>query len=542
MEYKFPISLPRFADDDMKAKKAAYASEHGYYISPPKLSDIVHIRFHKEPDDDEFDRYSKARRLYYLIDRYPTSRSVPQWKKERADLITPSRYYDVADLMQRKRDRYKRMVASPAPTWLTNAGSVMTFFDDVNDFAGTAAVVCRIAARFAPKLLSRFFLGPAGWLLLVADIFGLLMSLWRLPLSCIGMKRHFGRAGDLNPFSKKAKVRRARKLRKVLPGKGELIEAAQVTDQLFGIGLCLGPLVGFAQDIVSGTVRTIRGEKVTWRAPPPKPRSHEETAFRVLKFAQVVGLAKQVFTEDEHWLIYIALNGATQVIKPYRDIWDPFDQVEGLEHLLFEAPTPKYATTKAILEEFGVDPEAKIGWPGLDKTMATAEELWDYYQAPAAETFFDFCIRNRRNARGSTGAQNAFEFAKNMLLLTEGYETVDEEFLPQWDGWYQYHENGCVIDGTPAAFRLGSFNFQENYHRIGNKAVTVVVSCISPRRFLFGAARRGMYLDTRTCRLWFDPSWGYGDCRDHVFLISVGELNEDSEAQIALGHSKVFKY
>jgi len=518
MEYKFPVSLPRFTDDDMEAKKAAYVAKYGYHVSPPKLSDVIHIRFHKEPDDQEWEDF-KSRKL----------------KRENL-----KRHTEIEDLLESKRDRYRRILASPAPTWLSNAGSVMTFFDDVNDFAGTLGVVCRIAARFAPKLLTRFFLGPAGWFFLISDIFGLMMSLLRLPLACIGMKRHFEAAADLNPFSKKAKVRRSRKLRKVLPGKGELIEMAQVTDQLFGIGLCLGPLVGFAQDIVAGTVRTIRGEKVSWHGPPPKPRRHEQNAFRVLKFAQVVGLASDEFTEDEHWLIYACLNGATQILKAYRDIWDPFDQVEGLDKLLFEAPRPMHETTKFVLRQFGVDPEAQIGWPGLDKKLATADELWNFYQGPAAERFMSFCVRNRRNPLGSTGAQNAYEFAKNMLLLTEGYETVDEEFIPEMDGWYNYFSNGCVIDDYPSAFRLGSFRFQESYHEIGGKFCKVVVSCIRPRRLLIGAARRGMYINTRTCRLWFDTSWALGTCKDHVFQISFGELTDEAMDLISMGVSETF--
>lgn len=451
MEFRFPVDLPRFSDDDMKAKKAAYVSEHGYYVSPPKLSDVIHIRFHKEPDDQEWEDF-KSRKL----------------RKE-----NPKRHYEVIDLLESKRARYRRMLASPAPTWLTNVGSVMTFMDDVNDFAGTLAVVCRIAARFAPKLLSRFFLGPAGWLLLIADIFGLMMSLWRLPLSCLGMKRHFESVGEYNPFSKKAKARRSRKLKRVLPGKGEMIELLQTTDNVFGIGLCLGPLVGFAQDIVGGTVRTIKGEKVSWHGPPPKPRTHEQNAFRVLKFAQMVGLASDEFTDDEHWLIYACLNGATQVLKPYRDIWDPFDQVEGLEHLLFEAPKPVYATTKFILEEFGVHPEVNIGWPGLNKKLATADELWNFYQGPAAERFMSFCIRNRRNPLGSTGAQNAYEFGKNMLLLTEGYVTVDEEYAPGFNDWHIWLSGGCDFSGIYGGYRWTCFRTQTTHYIVGNYMLSV---------------------------------------------------------------------
>ncbi|MBA7496097.1 hypothetical protein ES702_06695 [subsurface metagenome] len=517
MEYKFPVSLPRFTDEIMKAKKAAYVAKHGYYISPPRLSDIIHIRFHKEPDDKEWEDF----------------------KSGALKRNNPKRHGEVVDLLESKRARYRRMLASPAPTWLTNVGSVMTFMDDVNDFAGTLGVVCRIAARFAPKILSRFFLGPAGWLFLVADIFSMLMAFWRGPLSCIANKRQFEAMSDYNPFSKKSKARRARKLRKVLPGKGEMIELLQVTDNLFGIGLCLGPLVGFAQDIVAGTVRTVRGEKVGWHAPPPRPRSYEQNAFRVLKFAQVVGLASDEFTDDEHWMIYACLNGATQVIKPYRDIWDPFDQVDGLEHLLFEAPKPVYSTTKFILEEFGVDPEVNIGWPGLNKKYATADELWNFYQGSAAERFMSFCVRNRRNPLGSTGAQNACEFGKNMLLLTEGYETVDEEFIPQLDGWHRWFLNGCTVEGYPAAQRLPAFRYQYCWHLIGDKAVRVTCSCIRPRMPIFGPGRRGMYLDTRDCRLWFDTGFCIGDCTDHVTAVSFHPLTEDTLADIERGCSEI---
>jgi len=110
MEWKFPIDLPRFTDEDMKAKKAEYVAEHGYYISPPKLSDIIHIRVHKDPDDEEFERYKKARRLYFLINKYPESRAVPKWKEERDEWMTASRYYDISfarpDLAPKRMERH----------------------------------------------------------------------------------------------------------------------------------------------------------------------------------------------------------------------------------------------------------------------------------------------------------------------------------------------------------------------------------------------------------------------------------------------------
>jgi len=473
-EWKFPVDLPRFEDDKLTRLRAEYVAKNGYYVSPPRLKDVIKIRFHKEPDPEEFDRWKIRSRSEYLLGKYPMSKSVPKWTAEAEEAITSSRFYEIQDNINSKRERFERYKASPAPTWLRNAGSVLTFMDDVNDMAGTAAVVCRIAARFAPRVLTKFFLGPAGWLLLVADLFSLLQTLWMLPLTCIAGKRNFESVGDLNPFSKNAKARRASKLRRVMPGKGEIIEALQTTDQLFGIGLSLGPVVGFAQDIVAGTVRTARGEKVTWKSPPPAPRSAESNAMRCLRFAQVVGLARDVMTEDEHWLMMIALNGATQILKPYFKNWQPLDQVNGLENVLFQAPAPQHPTTKYLLEEFGIQEGQAQGWPGLDKSEATADELWDYYQPESSKSFMDFCIRNRRNQLGSTGAQNAYEFSKNMLLLTEGYETVDETFAPGWDGWHRFMAGGCRFDKCDSEWGGFYWWYRPFYYRIGNSDVQII--------------------------------------------------------------------
>jgi len=525
-EWKFPVDLPRFTDDDYKRKKAKYVAENGYYISPPKISDIIHIGLNHEPDDEEFSRYDKARRLDYLINKYPTSKSVPKWRKERDSYISQHRYHDIDDLMQRKRDKYNRMLASPAPTWLTNAGSVMTFFDDINDMAGTAAVLCRIAARFAPRILSKFFLGPAGWLLLIADLFGLIMTLTSLPISCVAGKRHFHSVTEMNPFSKKARGVRAKKLRRVLPGKGELIEMAQASDQLFGIGLCLGPLVGFAQDIVAGTVRAIKGEKVSWHGVPPRPSSPETHAMRTLRFAQMVGLAHDIMTEDEHWLYMVALNGATQVLKPYLDIWNPLDQVDGLQHALFEAPKPEKPTTIAILKELGIEPGEKIGWPGLDKKEATGEELWNYYQGPSAESYKAFAMRNRRNYVGMTGCQNGHDFSRNMLLFASGYDTVEEEFEEGWSGWDNWYRGGCEFIHCTAGIRHRFYKRQINYHRIGDIGIGVVCCAEKPLAIKSGLVTDWCALNCRDCTIAITTSLCGPECNGWVGTAFVFDLDD----------------
>lgn len=473
IEWKSPVDLPRFTNDEMERKRREYVEKYGYYVTIPGLEEIIHLKAPKEPTQPEFDSWQERRRYEYLITRYPDSRKVRDWR-EMADRAMPQgRYSEITDLIEDKRLRARRIAASPVPSTVQNIGSVMTFLDDVNDMLGTAGVVMRFAAKLTPRFARRFFLGPAGWLFLAADIAGIIMSLmqtaYALPATCLTRKRYLEDLSGVNPFSKKAKTRRARKLRRILPGKGEIIEGLQTTDQLFGVGLCLGPIVGFGLDVISGTVRASRGQKVTWFRKPPDPYNHERRASLMMRHAHAASLIRDEFTEAEHFASLLALNGATQILIPYLKEWNPLDEVEGLEHALLEPPTPEFPTTRFVLEEMGIDWTQAVGWPTINKKEATILELWDADQHTAAKAFWDFCERNRHNDIGMVGAQNAFEFALNMQGMIEAWETVEVEYEPYLQQWIEWHKNGCEFIGCQGAYKQGCMRYQLNAFRFGEQ-------------------------------------------------------------------------
>jgi len=473
VDWKMPVELPRFTTEEMEAKQKKYTDEYGYYVTIPKLEDIIHLGTPKEPDQNEFNAW-KTRRYYEdLINRYPLSERLRTWKQKASAAMPNRRYNQVNEIIQNKRLRARRIAASPVPTWGKNIGSAMTFLDDVNDLLGTAGVVLRFAAHIFPRFAARFFLGPVGWLFLAADLVGIIMTLmgaaFALPATCLTRKRYLEDLSYVNPFSKQARTRRARKMRRILPGKGEIIEGLQTTDQLFGIGICLGPIVGFVTDVIAGTARAVKGQAVTWFRNPPDPYQHEKKAMLMMRHAHAAGLAMDEFTDGEHLAVLLALNGATQILNPYMKLWNPLDEVQGLEYALFDAPTPEHPTTRFVLEEMGIDWTQAVGWPGLDRKQATIEELWDAHQAPSAAAFMDFCIRNRRNYVGAIGAQNAFEFALNMQGMVEAWTTVDVEYQPHVQQWLEWHKNGCQFLDCKPSVKQGCMRYQPTYYRFGEQ-------------------------------------------------------------------------
>jgi hypothetical protein len=388
-------------DKELEQQSAAYVAEHGYYITVPRLSDVVHLGTPPEPNTQEFNL----------------------WRDGDYRALGLQRYGQISQLMDSKQRRFDQALASPTPTWGKNVTSVMTFFDDWNDWLGTAGVALRFAAHFAPRVMARFLLGPAGWLFLAADIANILMTLMSIAspaailLACVQRKAAYEKMRTLNPFNQRSKAARARKLRRFLPSKGEALEALQTTDNIWGVGLSLGPIMGFAQDVLTGAYRAARGERVTWITPPPPMRQYERKGILHIRNAQILAQAGQFLSDADHFWIYLSLNGAIQMIRPYIELWNPLDKCSGLQHVELRAPTPQYESTKWMLRQNDVLEGEGVGWTGLNKEFATYEELWDFNAWRAADHLMEYATRNRKNIVGAVGCQNAADFGRTVAWL-----------------------------------------------------------------------------------------------------------------------------
>jgi len=502
MKWESPVSLPRYPDEEMKRKKAEYTDKYGYYVSFPKIRDIIHVKRHEEPDQREYDL----------------------WRKGDRRGLGNRRFDEIDQIIIDKRRRYNQLQGSPVPTVVANRVSELTFLDDLNDTLGTAALVARFAAKLAPRALARFFLGPAGWLLLAAEVVGLIYHMMRkfymTPVYCIMAKRMFGKYGKMNPFTKKAKARRARKLRRLTPSKGEIIEALQVTDSMFGIGLCLGAAFGFAFDVVAGTVRSIRGEPVTWFGTPPPMQEYEKKSFAAIRNAQIAAHINPILTEEEQVGMYWALFSAAQVVQAYHDEFDLLDCIPSLEGLEIEAPTPKHPTTLHVLYEAGWNGRDGIGWPGADQRWMDPLKLWDLNAEPGGQKLMDFAIRNRNNYPMVFGVQAASDYAKLMFLMASDPGTVEEEWEEHHQGWADFMENGCQLLDPHPAFRWGSFSYQICYHLFHNVLLSVYCSSRRPRAFPYYTKQPGMFIRCRDCTPYLGIPFCTGSANNHIFALA----------------------
>lgn len=208
-----------------------------------------------------------------------------------------------------------------------------------------AGIGGRLALRFIPYV---------GWIVLASDLLNLLsfLAMMATPtyaLLCSGpsaalaagvpaalfkqaLKRETWRAHNLNPFSRQAVAKRALRSAGKLPGMSNLLEVAQTTDQLFGVGVSLGGIVGLLNGLTFGLFEHSQGRAVEFRGAPEVARgsianvspfvSEDPALKRMLQQAATIAATapavqavQDVFTEDEHLLVALAHLEALRLLR-----------------------------------------------------------------------------------------------------------------------------------------------------------------------------------------------------------------------------------
>jgi hypothetical protein len=139
------------------------------------------------------------------------------------------------------------MAESPTPASVRALGRVLTWVDDVQDALLTAAVLTRLGAVFYKPLVPvSLGLGAAAEAINIFALAGSLTVPGRPPKrAAIGAaKRLLG--------TQIVRGLRSPALQRAMPTIGEAVQIAQTTDQLFGIGVSLGPIMGLVQETIFG--------------------------------------------------------------------------------------------------------------------------------------------------------------------------------------------------------------------------------------------------------------------------------------------------
>ncbi len=220
--------LPKFTTEEFEKRRTQYQAKYGNTVNIPGFSDVIHII----PKA----RISAEERAAHL---WATKRGLPSPLTQ-----------EQLDSMAYKKFRFLKALSSATPTWMKNAGAVMTVLDNVEDGLVTVSVLGKLAAKIAPRLLGKMIPG-VGWVLLGSDILNAVNLVSWVSFAAKGGKRKIEGLAERNPFHAKAAANRAFKIKRAVPTVGEVLEILQTTDQLFGVGLCLGGLMGMVTDMAS---------------------------------------------------------------------------------------------------------------------------------------------------------------------------------------------------------------------------------------------------------------------------------------------------
>lgn len=233
--------LPKFTTAEFEKRRIAYQAKYGNSVNVPGFSDVIHIVPKAQISAEE-----RAAHLW------ATKRGLPS-------PLTPAQIESLAY----KKFRFLNALASATPAWFKNYGAVATVLDNVEDGLVTVVVLGRIAAKIAPRLLGRMVPG-LGWVLLGSDILNAVnLVSWGGAMTG-GCKKFHEEWQRKNPFHAKAAANRAFRIKSAVPSVGEILEILQTTDQLFGVGLCLGGFMGLVTDAVATTANPAYWQNL-WR-------------------------------------------------------------------------------------------------------------------------------------------------------------------------------------------------------------------------------------------------------------------------------------
>lgn len=426
MKYEFPVKLHRYTNAEFNLKKAEYVAKYGYTMHIPGFTDIVKIN----------------------IQRPPTEEEVKLYRKKDIEALGAARYAEIKKIMAAKKESFLRMMGSPTPTWIQNIGTTMTLLDDINDSLGTLSVVFRSIAHLLPKTMAKSLMGPAGWALTLADIVNVAMTITNAPVTYLTAKADLAKASATNPFCKEARVKRAKRLKKLKPSKGEFIEALQVTNSIFGIGLSLGPILGALVEAFTGPYRVLTGKKVTVKWPIPDLSNLELEAMEGIYGAYMLNTGGQELSPEDHTKTYLVAEMGTHVLYPLFQQWHPLDMIDGLENIILPAPRPKDPLTKLLFDEEGLYWPSNTGHLHTGRQFVSAGELMDVGDDRITASFQEYAKSQKHTLLGQLGMQSVNNFTENILALIEGEDQVEIDLHPVTKACFKILDNGFTMPET----------------------------------------------------------------------------------------------
>jgi len=423
-DWTAPFHLPKLTDEEYARQKAEYIAKNGYTITIPGLSDIIKIR---------------TEQPMTALEHY-------WWKRKEWDKFGPVRLEECRKQKQKRKERYLAMLGSPTPAVVANAGSIMTAIDDMQDATNTLAALGSLARYVAPRVLGKLLRTPVGLLMTTSDLLNMVQSTAMYCMAPMYGKKGGEELARGSPKTIKMKLKKRMWSTAKLPTKSDYIQGLQTTNEVFGFGISLGPIVGLMQDIIFGSVRTTFKKAPKIKFPVPDLQYWYKAAQTVVKSAGVM-FGFPHYTDDAdvlHWITTVEL--AFQHLFEITQEWHPLDMIEDIEGLEIRAPEPWHTLTQEVINAGPVAMEDVIGWPGTNTLWANVIELSDRTQPIATDNLNRFLERNKHSWTGYVGGLCAVEASGYFLACMENEMDVSYDHSMALKAATTMLKYGCSLD------------------------------------------------------------------------------------------------
>ena len=446
-----PFHMPEFTDDEFKERRARAIAKDGYKVTIPGLDEIIHV-----PAYDPLTEQEATNAGYgYQGD------------------ISDDRWADIQEMERARKDRYDRMLRDPSPDIARSRASIMTAIDDCQDCLATIGVLGRLALPLLPRAAAAVVGGPIGWIMTGALLLNMMNRLLTGNVTPMRAKRAGEKLTKHNPFTQKGRSGLADALKNRRLHSGNLIEGAQVTNDVFGVGIQLGALMGLPISIGSGLVRMARGEPVEWSCPGTNWYYWKSAGKRLLHSSLALFGDDPVLNDEEMSGLVIAMHCAYQAEQVPAGEHESLSRISNPNELQLRAPGPVNPITRKVIRDAGDDPDANIAWPATGEKWSDINRLMDKTLEKTQKNMMDFYNRHAHDLQGYYTGAYAGEAGLYALENMGGANTVQTTHTTPSRTIWGLMNQGYKFAQEPGPGELQAFGDYLDMHDRHNQVPTI---------------------------------------------------------------------
>lgn len=405
-EWFAPFHGPKVTTEEFLQRRDEYTAKYGYRYSIPGFDDVIYLKF----------------------ERKMTLKEEKIWKRKAYSELAPGRFKEIRYMKAQRKRRYLDMLGSPQPQIFQARGSLLGAIDDAQDAISTLICLAGALIRMLPAAIGKLLMGPISWLMGAAELMNMTMNHLTPEMRLVSQKRLHDAITNENPFSQKARAKNIDKLKKGGFSFGKALEVAQVTKDIFGVGINLGALMNLPLDILTGAARAATGRKVKVKYPIP---DFSIWMKRLMKAAKglVVGAGYAPNPNHEIWSLFLLLHKLCgEYLRPEVMGFDPFNGLHEPAHIEVEAPRPTDLLTLEVINEIDPGGLEAIQWPHTGKQWSTSNDITLASAPEISKSFQSYCDTNRRNWMGYVAAKAATRGTMLALENACGPGTIETDY------------------------------------------------------------------------------------------------------------------